>query len=66
MGVAIGLVGAFAVSRLVASVLYDVAPTDPITFVVVAVMLIAVAALASWLPGLRAGRVDPAETLRAD
>jgi predicted permease len=65
-GVGIGLLGALAISRGVASVLYGVAPTDPATLAGVAATLLLAAALASWLPAVRAARVDPVETLRAD
>jgi predicted permease len=66
MGVAIGFVGALALTRLMQGVLYGVTPYDPLTFAVVAIGLIAVAAFASWLPALRATRVDPLEALRAE
>lgn len=64
VGVALGLVGAWATSRLVASLLYEVQPRDPLTFGAVATLLIGVGALAAWLPARRATRVDPAEVLR--
>lgn len=65
-GVAIGLVGSFALTRLMQGVLYGVTPTDPLTFGGVAIVLLAVAAIASWLPAMRATRVDPLVALRAD
>jgi predicted permease len=64
VGSAIGLLGALAVTRLVSRLLYGVSPTDPVTFVVVAVLLLSVAALASWLPARRAAKADPMEALR--
>jgi predicted permease len=64
IGVAAGLAGALALTRLVASFLYGVAPTDPLVFGAVALVLIATAAVSSWIPALRASRVDPALTLR--
>jgi predicted permease len=64
IGVAIGLVGALALTRLMQGVLYGVTPNDPLTFVVVALGLLMVAAIASWLPARRATRVDPLEALR--
>ncbi|MGH7616504.1 MAG: ABC transporter permease [Gemmatimonadaceae bacterium] len=66
LGVAIGLVGALALTRLMQGVLYGVTPYDPVTFAGVAIGLVAVAAFASWLPALRATRVDPLEALRAE
>ena len=65
-GVAIGLVGALALTRSMQGVLYGVTPYDPLTFAAVALSLVAVAALASLVPALRASRVDPLDALRAD
>ena len=59
LGIVIGIAGALALTRLMQGVLYGVSPTDPLTFVGVAIALLAVAAFASWLPALRATRVDP-------
>jgi putative ABC transport system permease protein len=64
IGIAIGISGAFALTRVLASMLVDVRPTDPITFVSVAVLFLLVAVLASWLPALRAARLDPTTALR--
>ncbi|HET7551529.1 MAG TPA: ABC transporter permease [Gemmatimonadaceae bacterium] len=66
IGIALGVAGAFAVTRLLASMLYGVAPTDPATFASVAGLLGAVALLACWLPARRAARVDPTVALRAE
>lgn len=66
LGIALGMGGAFAATRLLASLLYGVAPTDLPTFTSVAVLLGAVAFLACWLPARRAARVDPAVALRAE
>ena len=66
IGIAIGLVGAVGLSRLISSLLYGVAPHDPFTLVGVTVSLLIVAAVASWLPAMRAARIDPIEALRAD
>lgn len=65
-GVALGLVGALALTRLMDSVLYGVRPHDPLTFASVVVGLLGVAVIASWLPARRATRVPPAVTLRAE
>jgi len=65
-GVALGLLGAFALTRLIRSQLYAVEPTDPATYVLVAALLAAVALAATLVPALRASRVDPAVALRAE
>ncbi|HJR63200.1 MAG TPA: FtsX-like permease family protein, partial [Gemmatimonadaceae bacterium] len=65
-GVAVGLAGAVAVTRLLAALLYGVSPTDPPTLLVAAALLLVVALLASWLPARRAAGVDPAQALRAE
>jgi ABC-type antimicrobial peptide transport system permease subunit len=64
IGVCVGAAAAFALTRVMASLLYDVAPTDPLTFVSVALLLLVIAWLACWLPARRAARVDPMEALR--
>jgi predicted permease len=66
LGVAIGLAAALVLTRLMQGVLYGVTPTDPITFAGVALALLGVAAFASWLPALRATRVDPLVALRSE
>ena len=64
LGVVIGVAGALAVTRLIASQLFGVQPTDPSTFVLVAITLVGVAALATFVPAMRATRVDPVVALR--
>src|SRR5439155_5078915 len=63
-GVVIGVVGALTLNRLIVNQLYDVKPTDPVTFSAVAALLGAVALLATAVPALRAARLDPVTALR--
>jgi putative ABC transport system permease protein len=64
LGLTIGLAGAFAVSRLIASLLFGVQPTDMVTIAFVIATITAVAVVASWLPAWRASRLDPNVVLR--
>jgi len=66
IGVILGLGGAFAMSRGLTTLLYDVAPTDPATYLAVTVLLAATALVGAWLPARRASRVDPMVALRAE
>jgi putative ABC transport system permease protein len=65
-GVIGGLVLFAAVARFLRAFLFGVAPGDPVTLLIASALLVAIAALASWIPARRAARVDPAEVLRAD
>jgi ABC-type antimicrobial peptide transport system permease subunit len=62
-GAAIGLVGAWGVTRLMQSLLYGVAPGDPITFLVVTALLSGAALLACYVPAIRAARINPMSAL---
>ena len=66
MGVAIGLAGALSVTRFLRTLLFGVTPFDPVSFVAVSALLTAIALIASYIPALRAARVDPVEALRQD
>ena len=64
VGIALGLLGALAFTRVLASLLYGVSARDPLTFAAIAALLAAVALLATWLPARRAARVDPMSAIR--
>ncbi|HJT26353.1 MAG TPA: ABC transporter permease [Pyrinomonadaceae bacterium] len=64
IGIVIGLVASFGFTRVLASMLVEVKPTDPVTFASVAVLFLVIAFLASWLPALRAAGLDPTTALR--
>ena len=66
VGLAIGLVGAVLLSRYIKTQLYDVSPTDPRAYAAVSILLLAVAALASYLPARRAAKINPIEALRVE
>jgi len=66
IGVALGLIAAALVSSVLKSLLFGVAPNDPLTFVVVPVVLLSVSALACYIPAVRAARVDPTVALRTE
>ena len=64
-GILVGMVGAFMVSRLMASQLYGIGPTDPLTFVAITLLLALISVLAGHLPARRASRIDPMSVLRS-
>jgi ABC-type antimicrobial peptide transport system permease subunit len=65
-GLVIGVLAAWVLRRSVESMLFGIAPDDPVTFVAVALLLVAVSLLAAYLPARSAARVDPATALRAE
>jgi ABC-type antimicrobial peptide transport system permease subunit len=66
LGVIVGLIGAALLTRSMQSVLYDIRPSDPMTFVQVVAVLFGASLLASWLPARRALAIDPVTALRYD
>jgi ABC-type antimicrobial peptide transport system permease subunit len=66
IGLALGLVGAFGLTRLLTSFLFSVSPFDPATFAAVSALILLVAVLASYVPARRAAAVDPVSVLRRE
>ena len=65
IGIALGALGSFLGTRLIGSLLYGVNPTDPVTFLAMATILLSVSALAGYLPARRASRTDPTTAFRS-
>jgi putative ABC transport system permease protein len=66
IGAGVGIWGAAMVSRLLAGLLFGISDLDPTTYAMVIALLLAVSAIASWMPAWRAVRVDPSVTLRTE
>jgi ABC-type antimicrobial peptide transport system permease subunit len=66
VGIALGVAGAFALTRVLQRLLYEIEPGDPLTFAVVTMLLASVAFFACWLPAWRAAKVHPMEALRCE
>jgi putative ABC transport system permease protein len=66
LGIGIGLLAAFAVTRVMSTMLVGVSPTDPLTFAAIAAFFLAVTAMACWIPARRAARLDPVQALREE
>ena len=66
IGLGLGVAGALALTRLMSALLFDTSPSDPTTYLVVVVVLGSIALIASCLPALRAARIDPALSMRAE
>jgi putative ABC transport system permease protein len=65
-GIVIGLAGAFAITRVMASLLVGVNPTDPVTFAAIVILFGLIALTASWIPARRASRLDPIAAIREE
>jgi len=64
IGIVLGIAGALALTRVLATLLFEVSTTDPVTFAAVALVLVSAALLACYIPGRRATKVDPLVALR--
>jgi putative ABC transport system permease protein len=65
-GIAIGIAGAYAMARLAASLLYGIAPSDPVTYAAFSALVFGITLLATWVPSRRAQRVNPVSVLRTE
>ena len=65
-GIALGLAGALAASQALVTLLFGISPLDPLTYMGVIALMMAVSVIACWTPAWRAARLDPATTLRAE
>jgi putative ABC transport system permease protein len=65
-GVALGVAAALALTRVMKNLLFEVSPTDPMTFSLIALLLIGVALIASYIPARRATKVDPLQSIRCE
>jgi ABC-type antimicrobial peptide transport system permease subunit len=66
IGIAVGVAAALAVTRLMQQVLFEVQPHDPAIYAALAILILAVACVACWIPARRATRIDPITALRAE
>ena len=66
IGISVGIAGALVLTRFMQSLLFETAPFDPLVYAAVALLLLAAAAVACWLPARRAARIDVAKLLRTE
>jgi putative ABC transport system permease protein len=66
IGVTLGVAAALALTRVMKNLLFEVNPTDPVTFALIALLLVVIALIASYIPARRATKVDPLQALRHD
>jgi ABC-type antimicrobial peptide transport system permease subunit len=66
IGILLGVLGALGLARVLVNMLFEIKPTDPLTFVSVSLVLFLVTLLGCWLPARRAAKVDPMEALRCE